>query len=219
MARTHDQGHRLDDADHAALAQQADPLRVRPGPLARMLVHAGLSGNGPAVGSENARTALDRLVRRSQQRASAYAVGLGRSPHRAGTTPVSVVVDACVISTPIGAALTRAVTGGGSCTRAAHPSGGKPGKPPTLPNRDGAHDREGRDPVTDLHLGPTRFCRAAQDLLAIYGDCPILVRPDEPAELLRPPLTEPHGSCSADPDDCPAEHQHRPDRTGYRRAG
>jgi hypothetical protein len=67
---------RLDDADHAALEQQADRLRVRRGTLARMLVHAGLSWNGLAVGSENARTALDRLVRRSQQRASADAVGL-----------------------------------------------------------------------------------------------------------------------------------------------
>ncbi|MHB1487831.1 MAG: hypothetical protein ACYCS7_13140 [Acidimicrobiales bacterium] len=46
------------------------------GTLARMLVHAGLSGNMPAPGSENARTALDRLVARSHQRASADVVGL-----------------------------------------------------------------------------------------------------------------------------------------------
>jgi len=67
---------RLDEADHAALEKQADQLRVRPGTLARILVHAGLSGNMPAIGSENARTALDRLVKRSQKRASADAVGL-----------------------------------------------------------------------------------------------------------------------------------------------
>jgi molybdopterin biosynthesis enzyme len=68
---------RLDDADHAALAKQADELRIRPGTLARMLVHAGLSGNAPAVvGVENARAALDRLVSRSQKRASADAVRL-----------------------------------------------------------------------------------------------------------------------------------------------
>jgi hypothetical protein len=79
---------RLDDADHAALARQAEELRVRPGTLARMLVHSGLSGYGSAVGSENARAALDRLVRRSQKRASADAVGLvadaraGLEPHR-----------------------------------------------------------------------------------------------------------------------------------------
>ena len=62
--------------DHAALEQQADQLRVRPGTLARMLVHAGLSENASIAGNEHARTALDRLVRRSQKRASAEAVGL-----------------------------------------------------------------------------------------------------------------------------------------------
>ena len=79
---------RLDEADHAALAQQAEELRVRPGTLARMLVHAGLRGNAPAAGNENAREALDRLVRRSRMRAAADAVGLvadaqaGLEPHR-----------------------------------------------------------------------------------------------------------------------------------------
>ena len=78
---------RLDEADHAALTHQAEELRVRPGTLARMLVHAGLSGV-PATGSENAREALDRLVRRSQMRAAGDAVGLvtdaraGLEPHR-----------------------------------------------------------------------------------------------------------------------------------------
>lgn len=67
---------RLDEADHAALTRQADQLRVRPGTLARMLVHAGLGGGEPAPGTENARTSLNRLVRRSQQRAPADAAVL-----------------------------------------------------------------------------------------------------------------------------------------------
>lgn len=67
---------RLDDADHAALERQADQLRVRPGTLARMLLHAGLSGDGPAAGGDAARTALDRLVSRSQRRATGDAVAL-----------------------------------------------------------------------------------------------------------------------------------------------
>lgn len=79
---------RLDEADHAALEKQADQLRVRPGTLARILVHAGLSANLPDTGTENARTALDRLVKRSQKRASADAVELvadaraALEPHR-----------------------------------------------------------------------------------------------------------------------------------------
>ena len=67
---------RLDESDHAALARQADELRVRPGTLARMLLHAGLSGNAPVAGTEQARAALDRLVTRSRTRAPADAVGL-----------------------------------------------------------------------------------------------------------------------------------------------
>ena len=66
---------RLDDADHAALEQQADQLKLRPGTLARMLLHAGLTASG-AAGSDAARTALDRLVARSQQRATGDAVAL-----------------------------------------------------------------------------------------------------------------------------------------------
>lgn len=79
---------RLDDADSASLQRQADELRVRPGTLARMLVHAGLTGNQGGGGSENARAALDRLVKRSQQRTSADAVELvadarvALEPHR-----------------------------------------------------------------------------------------------------------------------------------------
>lgn len=67
---------RLDEADHAALEKQAEQLRIRPGTLARILVHAGLSAGAPVAGSENARAALDRLVQRSRERASADAVGL-----------------------------------------------------------------------------------------------------------------------------------------------
>jgi hypothetical protein len=65
---------RLDDADHEALARQADQLRVQPGTLARMLVHAGLSECQP--GRSDARDAIARLVRRSQQGPPADAVTL-----------------------------------------------------------------------------------------------------------------------------------------------
>ncbi len=67
---------RLDEADHAALERQADRLRVRPGTLARILVHAGLSGNTTDTGHTQARAALDRLVRRSQKQVPADAVDL-----------------------------------------------------------------------------------------------------------------------------------------------
>ncbi len=65
---------RLDEADHTALARQADQLRVSPGTLARMLVHAGLSEDEHA--RQDARAAIARLVRRSQQRPAADAVTL-----------------------------------------------------------------------------------------------------------------------------------------------
>ncbi len=65
---------RLDDGDHAALARQAEQLRVAPGTLARMLVHAGLSADVAA--RPHARAAIARLVRRSQQRPAADAVML-----------------------------------------------------------------------------------------------------------------------------------------------
>ena len=65
---------RLDEADHAALARQADQLRVSPGTLARMLVHAGLGEDTPA--RRDARAAIASLVRRSQQRPPADAVSL-----------------------------------------------------------------------------------------------------------------------------------------------
>ena len=55
---------RPDEADHMALRKQAEQLRVRPGTLARMLVHAGLSGDAPAQGRTEAHAALVRLVRR-----------------------------------------------------------------------------------------------------------------------------------------------------------
>lgn len=67
---------RLDETDHAELEAQAKQLRIRPGTLARILLHAGLSGNVPGAASEPARTALDRLVERSQNQATADAVGL-----------------------------------------------------------------------------------------------------------------------------------------------
>jgi hypothetical protein len=65
---------RLDEADHAALAKQADQLRVQPGTLARMLVHAGLSEQFPA--QPDSRAAIARLVRRSHERPPADAVTL-----------------------------------------------------------------------------------------------------------------------------------------------
>lgn len=65
---------RLDEADHAVLARQADQLRVSPGTLARMLVHAGLNEDVP--GRRDARAAIARLVQRSQQRPTADAVTL-----------------------------------------------------------------------------------------------------------------------------------------------
>jgi len=65
---------RLDEADHAALARQADQLRVSPGTLARILVHAGLGEDVPA--RRDAKTAIARLVRRSQQGPAADAVTL-----------------------------------------------------------------------------------------------------------------------------------------------
>lgn len=65
---------RLDEADHEALARQADQLRVSPGTLARILVHAGLGDDMPA--RQEARQAIDRLVRRSRERPPGDAVAL-----------------------------------------------------------------------------------------------------------------------------------------------
>ncbi len=65
---------RLDDDDHAALARHAAELRVQPGTLARMLVHAGLVVGRP--GRPGAHAAIDRLVRRSRRGRSADAVAL-----------------------------------------------------------------------------------------------------------------------------------------------
>lgn len=67
---------RLDEADHTALEKQAEQLRIRPGTLARILLHSSLSADASVVGNVAARAALDRLVSRSQKRASADAVGL-----------------------------------------------------------------------------------------------------------------------------------------------
>lgn len=65
---------RLDDADHEALARQASQLRVQPGTLARMLVHAGLNEGRPP--HSDAKEAIARLVRRSHQGPRADAVTL-----------------------------------------------------------------------------------------------------------------------------------------------
>ena len=77
---------RLDDADHAELERQAQHLRVRPGTLARILVHSGLSGPEPALGRQAARNALDRLVARSQRQPAADALSL-LNEARAGLEP------------------------------------------------------------------------------------------------------------------------------------
>jgi hypothetical protein len=65
---------RLDETDYEGLARQASELRVSPGTLARMLVHAGLSQDEPT--RHGARSAIDRLVQRSQQRPPGNAVSL-----------------------------------------------------------------------------------------------------------------------------------------------
>ncbi|MDQ3887068.1 MAG: hypothetical protein M3308_08730 [Actinomycetota bacterium] len=67
---------RLDEADHIALLKQAERLRVRPGTLARMLLHAGLGGGALAQGRSEAHAALERLVRRSHQHPATDAVAL-----------------------------------------------------------------------------------------------------------------------------------------------
>lgn len=77
---------RLDDADHAALENEAGRVGVRPGTLARMLVHAGLTDDALGRDRQDARAALDRLARRSQQRASADSVALVAEA-RAALTP------------------------------------------------------------------------------------------------------------------------------------
>lgn len=65
---------RLDEVDHEALARQAEQLRVSPGTLARMLVHAGL--NEDAGAHRDARAAIARLVQRSRKRPGGDAVVL-----------------------------------------------------------------------------------------------------------------------------------------------
>ena len=83
--------------------------------------------------------------------------------------------------------------------------------------------RSGRDrkavvPLPDLHIKPDVFCRA-QDLLILYDDDPILVRPAELADLVREMLTEPHWSCSADPSIARTAHRPRQQsRAGRRRS-
>ncbi|MGH3545402.1 MAG: hypothetical protein ACRDPW_05705 [Mycobacteriales bacterium] len=67
---------RLDEADHVVLARQAEQLRLRPGTLARMLVHAGLGADSSSSPATGPLAAIERLVRRSGQRPSADAVAL-----------------------------------------------------------------------------------------------------------------------------------------------
>jgi hypothetical protein len=67
---------RLDDADHAALTEQAKKLGLRPGTLARILVHAGLSDEAGSRRTEQAHAAIQRLVERSRERGTADAVSL-----------------------------------------------------------------------------------------------------------------------------------------------
>lgn len=67
---------RLDEADHVALHRQAERLRLRPGTLARILVHAGLNEDVFDSQRSEARAALARLVQRAQGRPQSDAVGL-----------------------------------------------------------------------------------------------------------------------------------------------
>lgn len=67
---------RLDEADHAALQRQSERLKIRPGTLARMLVHAGLNDDAPPDERSEALAALDRMVRRSRKMAPVDAVKL-----------------------------------------------------------------------------------------------------------------------------------------------
>jgi hypothetical protein len=76
---------RIDDADHAALEAQADQLQIRPGTLARILLHSGLAGSS-ASGNADALAALDRLVRRSKTMPPGDAVALVHEA-RAGLEP------------------------------------------------------------------------------------------------------------------------------------
>lgn len=67
---------RLDEADHAALQREAARLQVKPGTLARMLLHAGLNDDATGSGASDALEALDRLVRRSRRLAPTDALAL-----------------------------------------------------------------------------------------------------------------------------------------------
>lgn len=65
---------RLDEADHAALVQQADQLKVQPGTLARILVHAGLAASRQTRPA--ALSAIERMTQRSRHQPAADAVAL-----------------------------------------------------------------------------------------------------------------------------------------------
>jgi len=63
---------------------------LRPGTLARILVLSGLNRYAPVTRNQAARSALDRLVQRSQQGASANAVALVAKARGVGL-PVKLV--------------------------------------------------------------------------------------------------------------------------------
>lgn len=65
---------RLDASDHAALTEQAGRLKVRPGTLARMLVHASLTEG--RFGNDAPLSAIERLVQRSHHFPKGDAVAL-----------------------------------------------------------------------------------------------------------------------------------------------
>lgn len=70
---------RLEDSDHAVLAEQAERIGVRPGALARILIRSGLSPEPPVPAEDpgaRQRAAVDRLVRRSKRHPPADAVAL-----------------------------------------------------------------------------------------------------------------------------------------------
>lgn len=86
---------RLDEADHAALARQANQLRVSPGTLARMLVHAGLSEDAPGAGRPGGHSPTGSSL--SAAAASRRGHAGQRRTSRSRPAQVSVVVDASLI--------------------------------------------------------------------------------------------------------------------------
>ncbi|RFD25946.1 hypothetical protein MUBE_06975 [Mycobacterium uberis] len=73
---------RLHETGYIALRWQAERLRLRPGILAFMLVHAGLSESAPSPERSKTHAAFDQLVQHSRQLAS-----VGSVPPRTGGIP------------------------------------------------------------------------------------------------------------------------------------